>query len=46
VEVERRKIGELAKKGKKNCKFFKKKLAKTQMCGIMMLVNRSFSSYK
>lgn len=45
VDVGGRKIGEPAKKVKKNCKFFKKVLAIINMAGIMMIVISSFSSY-
>jgi len=45
VDVAGRKIGKLAKKVKKNCKFFKKVLAKGNIGGIITIVISSFSSY-
>lgn len=45
VDVGGRKIGELVKKVKKNCKFFKKVLAKGNIGGIITIVISSFSSY-
>ncbi len=45
MEVGGQEIGKLVKKVKKNANFWKKKLAKVEMCGIITLVNRSFSSY-